>query len=636
MQAYASGDRALGAGAQGYYELSYVQRSSRQNAAPMPLYPGDYGINVSKDSLYNPFGTDLPFVGRRLVEFGRREYSQELTTYRVVTGVKGALPDLAGPLAGWAWDASLNYGRTSGTFESAGAIRNSRVADAVGPSMLDADDKPVCVRTPGDLTTVIPGCVPLNLFGGPGTINPDQINGLGYTGTSRALDSMVAAQLGVTGELLRLRADRPVGLAAGYEYRTERGAQIADPIAAANDSADANFQSTAGSFRVHEAYLELSVPLVSGLPGVEDLELDLAGRVVDYDTFGSNFSYKAGVMWMPVRDLKLRGTVSTAFRAPNVSELFLGHTQGFPSASDPCASFVGASQALIDQCTSHGVGPAGSNDPRNQIISILGGNPDLRPETANIVTAGVVVEPRAAPGLSLTVDYYNIFVNHSIGTKGVPATLQACFPGAGGTSDEAACDLIRRDASGRILDVADPASNLAWDKTAGVDVAVRYLASSAIGRLGFSVDGTWLIAFDRKLPSGTVVHGAGTYDLFAAPRLKANLGATWERDAFGAGARIRYIGSFKECGASDGTSAGGLCYAPNAVGSRQVGTNVTADLHGSWQVSGTGGRTAVLVGVNNVLDQKPQYVYAAVLANSDPTLYDYTGRFVYARLQQAF
>ena len=634
VQAYASGDARLGSLGQGYYEASYVQRTSRQNAAPMPLYPGDYGISVSKDSLYNPFGVDLPFVGRRLIEFGRREYSQELTTFRVVTGLKGALPDAAGPLAGWAWDASFNYGRTSGTFESAGAIRNSRVADAVGPSMLDGDGHPVCVRTAGDLATVIPGCVPLNLFGGPGSIQPDQIQGLGYTGTSRALDSMVAAQLDVSGDLFRLRADRPVGLAVGYEYRTERGAQIPDPIAESNDSADANFKATAGSFQVHEAYAELSIPIVGGLPWVEDLEVDLAGRLVDYDTFGTNFSYKAGLRWTPVRDVTLRGTVSTAFRAPSVAELFLGHTQGFPSASDPCASLAGAPQALVDQCVAQGVPPGGSNDPRNQIISILGGNKDLRPETANIFTAGVVLEPRALPGFSATVDYYNVFVNHAIGTFGVPGTLAACFPGADGTQDPAACALIRRDANGRILDVADPARNNFWDQTAGVDLSMRWAGATPAGQLGLRLDGTWLAFFDRKLPTGRVVHGAGNYDIMALPRVKANLGATWERAGWGAGAGVRYIGSFKECAAPDGTSAGGLCYDGNP-GSRQVGSNVTADVHGQYQLSSGAGKTSLLVGVNNVFDQKPQYVYAAVLANSDPTLYDYVGRFYYVRLQHA-
>src|SRR5207244_5377664 len=110
-----------------YQELTYIHKNIQQNAAPMPLTPGDYSLKYSKDSIYNPFGVDLSFAGRRLVEFGHREYREELGTFRVVTGVDGTLPEDLGPLRGWYWDVSLNYGRTTGTFTTAGALRNSRV-----------------------------------------------------------------------------------------------------------------------------------------------------------------------------------------------------------------------------------------------------------------------------------------------------------------------------------------------------------------------------------------------------------------------------------------------------------------------------------------------------------------------------
>ncbi len=48
------------------------------------------------------------------------------------------------------------------------------------------------------------------------------------------------------------------------------------------------------------------------------------------------------------------------------------------------------------------------------------------------------------------------------------------------------------------------------------------------------------------------------------------------------------------------------------------------------------GKTLFLVGMNNVFDKAPQYVYSAPLANSDPTIYDFVGRFVYGRIQQTF
>src|SRR6266478_471062 len=188
IQGFSSGEAKFPV-ARGYYELSYTQRNSTQNAAPMPLNPNDYNNNiVSKSSLYNPFGTDLDFLGRRLVEFGNRTYTEDLATFRVVTGLDGTLPAVTGPLQGWFWNATLNYGRTSGTFTTGGSFRNSRVASAVGPSMRDAQGNPVCVDKPGDLSTVVAGCTPLNLLGGPGSIASSQQDYLGFTGTSRAYD----------------------------------------------------------------------------------------------------------------------------------------------------------------------------------------------------------------------------------------------------------------------------------------------------------------------------------------------------------------------------------------------------------------------------------------------------------------
>src|SRR5205085_4111077 len=133
-------------------------------------------------------------------------------------------------------------------------------------------------------------------FGGPGngSIDPAQINNLGFEGTSRAFDQLVAIDFNTTGELFSIGGERPVSLALGYEFRRQSGAQIADPIAASGDSADFNFQSTEGHFTSNEGYGELSIPLMSNAPGVRNLEASVAARAVGYSTFGTNFTYKFG------------------------------------------------------------------------------------------------------------------------------------------------------------------------------------------------------------------------------------------------------------------------------------------------------------------------------------------------------
>jgi outer membrane receptor protein involved in Fe transport len=652
IQAYAGGDAKLGA-ARGYFETSFVQRHSQQNAAPMPLNPGDYtlpgtttAISVSRFSVYNPFGVDLAFAGRRLVEFGARTYTQDLGTFRIVTGVDGTLPDSAGPLRGWYWDTSINYGRTAGTFTTNGAIRNSRIADAVGPSMLRDPTDPssaVCVKTPGDLSTAIPGCVPLNLFGGPnnGSIDPRQINALGFTGTSRAFDQLFTAGANVGGDLFTLLAERPVALVVGYEFRRQTGSQIADPIAASGDSADFNFTSTQGSFNANEAFAELSIPVISDAPGIQNLEANVAARYVKYSTFGSKFTYKFGARYSPVPDLTLRGTYSTAFRAPSISELYLGNSETAPTVRDPCADLTGASPELQSQCTSHGVPARGSGDTGNQELAHVGGNPSLKAETAKIYTAGVVLQPQIVRNLSVTVDYYHMSVDDPVGTIGLATILKGCYPGAGASSHEPYCGLITRDNTGSIQHVNDFNTNLRQIRTAGIDFAIRYALPTTVGRFGFGFDGTWLAFFDRDQDHAPTIHGKGTFDLGALPEYKFNTSVSWSLAGFHAGVLGRFVGSFKECSAFDTASldylsAGGLCWLDPNAPSRQVGSNFVADVNVGYTFNSGAGRTSIVAGLNNVFDKAPQFVYSAPLANSDPNTYDFIGRFFYTRVQHRF
>jgi iron complex outermembrane receptor protein len=652
IQIYSAGDTRFGSNGpvRGYYEASYVQRNTSQNAAPMPLNPGDYTlpgsstpIEVSANSLYNPFGVPLPFAGRRLVEFGNREYKEDLTTFRIVTGVDGSLPDSLGPLRGWYWDVSINYGRTSGTFTTDGAIRNSKIADAVGPSFRLPSGQAVCGnpgldKTPGTADDVIiPSCVPLNLFGGPnnGTIDPSQINNLGFEGTSRAYDQLVAVNANTTGELFPLMGERPVALAVGYEFRRQSGAQIADPIAASGDSADFNFQSTEGHYTSNEAYAELSIPLLANMPGVRTLDLSAAGRYVHYTTFGDNFTYKFGGRYTPINDVTFRGTFSSAFRAPNIHELFLGQSETAPTASDPCGNLAGASAALRNQCTNPPAGtvgptnPGGSGDTSNQVLTRVGGNPTLKAETAHVYTLGVVLQPRVVANLSVTVDYYHISVDDAVGLVTTSALLQRCYPAItpGDTTapDPTACSLITRAPSGRILFVTNLNQNVGTTTTSGIDFAVRYALPTDYGRFGLGLDVTYLKDYDQNNAPAV-----GTYDLaFPLPHWKGNLGLNWRLGGWSAGALVRYVGTFKECD-------GGVCGVTPEPAGRQVGHNTTLDLNANYTLRTSYGRTLLMVGMNNVFDQAPQYVYAAALANSDPSIYDFVGRYVYFRAQHTF
>src|SRR5260370_5800565 len=122
-------------------------------------------------------------MARRLNECGNRSSFRDFDTYRVIAGIDGTLPEEAGPAQGWFWDVSFNHGRSLGSAVKNGNLFRPALQAALGPSMI-IDGKAACVSQAGIPSTVIAGCVPLHLFGGPGSITQDQGAGLTFTGNT--------------------------------------------------------------------------------------------------------------------------------------------------------------------------------------------------------------------------------------------------------------------------------------------------------------------------------------------------------------------------------------------------------------------------------------------------------------------
>ncbi|HEY6909249.1 MAG TPA: TonB-dependent receptor [Myxococcales bacterium] len=665
---YSIGDLSLGSSARGYYEASFVNRQSEQLLAAEPLLTDGEGVVVSKDNIYNPFGVDINGVRRRLLEFGNRKFDQDISTFRVVGGVDGTLPEDFGPAHGWFWDLSLNFGRTEEAGTKNGNVYLRNLAQALGPSMHDPKTgAPICVAEAGNPDSAIPGCVPLNLFSGAaynintgaataGTITPDQVGGLTFTGVDRGINQMTAVQANTSGELFSLFADRPVGLALGYEYRLVYGAFVPDPITVAGETSGNKGLITKGGYHVNEGYAELSIPILSNAPLAENVEATAAARVFNYSTFGSDWTYKFGGRWSPVHDVTFRGTYSTAFRAPAVSDLFGGQADNFPGLTDPCSGIVKGKFVPIDPKSALGqaCGAAINNqDDQTQLRSRVGGNPKLTPETAKVFTAGVVLQPSMVRGFSMTVDYYNFNVSNAISSIGESVIINSCYNGGGQFCDH----IIRNPVTQRIDHIDNLNTNVGGVLTDGIDVSLRYALPTDYGRFGFIVDGTWLHRFDVTEADGSVLNGRGVYDLGSGvnggvyPAFKANGGITFGLAGLNLGFTEKFIGSYWECaddsfgnGLMDGaglcrttkTPQGTVAQQGFADAARKVSPYFQSDIYASYGLNTGFGKTTLAVGLNNAFNVAPPKVYNAFTPTSDPSAYDFMGRFFWGRLTQTF
>ena len=168
--------------ARAYFQASYVQRESQYLVAPEPFVTtGNPDLVVSGANPYNPFGQDLTSIQRRLTDISGRGGGFDVNTLRIVTGIDGTLGEFAGPATGWYWDASVNYGRTYGTFTNTGFLNTQKTGPGLGPGFVDADGAHC-----GTTKSPIENCTPIDLFGAPGTIDPAMATQLGaYTGVNR-------------------------------------------------------------------------------------------------------------------------------------------------------------------------------------------------------------------------------------------------------------------------------------------------------------------------------------------------------------------------------------------------------------------------------------------------------------------
>jgi iron complex outermembrane receptor protein len=603
----------------GFFEASYLNRTSDQQLAATPFASA---APISKDSIYNPYGYTVFGYNRRLLEFGPRKFLQNVDTFRMVGGVHGAIPEDAPALKNFKWELSYNYGRTTSTNSTQGNLILSRLRNALGPSFVDGNGTPVC----GTPTAPIAGCVPMNILGPAGSIDPKAAAYTTFTGVNSGFNQQQTVLAQAHGRIAKLPNNGDLSVAVGGDFRQEFGGFTPDPLTSTGDTTGNAQTPTQGKYNVSEAFAELSIVPISGDAIAQWVELNAAARAFHYDTFGNGVTYKVGALFRTVNGFALRGTYSTAFRAPSVSELYRGKSDSFPPTRDPCDT-VGTTQTDTSRqkCAEQMV-PANAVFNTVQQREQLGGNPNLRAETAKVLTAGGVFEPPQVKGLSLTVDYWNIDIKDAITTLGATAILQNCYL----SGIQKYCDQVHRNPTlNYSIDyIDDPVDNVGGTATSGMDMAIAFDHKAGdLGRFRESAEAQYLFKYNLD-NTIQVFHGRGNYDLGVYPKFKANFNTLWQHPSgVGAGGSFRWVGGYKECQQND-------CNGNEP--SRDVASWYKIDLFGSYTMKSPAGKTTLSVGVNNVLDRNPSLIYIGFAGDSDSATYDYMGRFVYARLAQLF
>ncbi|MFO6429195.1 TonB-dependent receptor domain-containing protein [Erythrobacter sp. W302b] len=492
-------------------------------------------------------------------------------------------------------------------------------------------------------------CAPINIFG------PDAINGAGAdfafvditNSTILTQQQILGSLAGDTAEFFELPGGA-IGFAAGFEYRKDTSLFTPSPLqnspgitsgvvssgAPVNPSPDPRFQDPA--IEVYEGFGEVRVPLLADMTFVDLLEFNGAIRFSDYNTIGKTTAWTVGGRYKPHETLAFRGTYSVAVRAPNLAELFgpvRSATIGL--LADPCAAANVNSGSSFRPANCLEFVPAGFN-PANFASAFrpgtTGGNPNLQEEEAETFTTGLVWQPTGMlSGLSLIVDYYDIKITGAVGSLTGVQIAAACVDLP--STDNQFCDAITRNPTTGVIDNFTAGNvNLGSLAVRGIDFAANYKFDvpfgADYGTIDLSLTGTHFLE-DTQIFSAT----PGTPDPdplvaeqdkisqaidndnlgeFGNPEWIANLGITWNMDAFTLGWTGRFESSQLSPGITniqvvDVAIEGGKVVVKDdntlvPLSQRDTGDSLVSDFFASYDFSE---KFSLYGGINNAFDREP-------------------------------
>jgi len=598
----------------------YTQRESVNQAAPEPIFlgseAGTYGladhVGVHATNPYNPFGFTISpegtLIGRRPLEGGPRVFAQDVDTSYFSTSLQG---DINAGSRLLFWDINFVSAQNKATQTVNGTYNIAHIQRALGP--IDQCTAP---------------CVPLNIFGGAGSITPEMLEYISFVEQDRSQQKLTDWTANLSGEIASLPAGA-LAFAAGYEHRNQSGYYAPDAIVTAGESNGVPSGPTKGSYSVNEYYLEFNVPLLAEVSGVKLLELSAASRYSDYSNFGGTTNNKFGLRWQVNDDFTLRSTWAEGFRAPSIGELYGTFARFDAQIADPCNFATGQTAA---NCALLGVpDPANFEQANAQISVVTGGNANLRPEESTSLTVGALYSPTWAENTSWSqrmdfeLTYYRIRLDDAIQAADAQTLLDRCVA----TMDPVYCAGIGRSSGGNINAFNNTLFNLGKVTTSGYDLGVSWTgAETGIGTFNASLQATYLkdylaVASDSGQAEPRTV-GIEVSDS-GMPKWRATAGLGWTSGAWSTRWTARYFSDLTEqCG--DAVADLPVCNGPNAT--HRLGSTTYHDARLTWEAP-TDLKLSFSLGVNNLFNKEAPLCLSCSLNGYDASTYDLPGRFSY-------
>jgi iron complex outermembrane receptor protein len=611
--------------------------NARVHFVPLSAWEGQStGFTIFDDNAFLPEQIRQRMAAENITSFPLWRFSYDFgplvseSRNRTKSGTLG----FEATFGGWSVDAYYQHGENNYLQTTQNNPKINLLYNAVD-AVVGPDGRIVCRST---LVNPNNGCVPLNLFG-EGSPSPAALDWILGTTVGDQIVRQDVFNVAVSGQPWNTWAG-PLSVAFGGGYRRESSNMVVDPISTSirHFTGDykgfpvaiegllggwerTNIQPISGKYDLTELFGEALLPLLRDATGAQSLDVSLAARLTDYSTSGDVTTWKVGLTYEPVSFLRVRGTVSRDIRAANISELFSGPSFGQSNLIDPFQ-------------------PPDSPNRLPLVYTRPQGNPHLTPEKADTRTIGVVVQPAFAPGLSVSLDFYDIEIKDAIGTLGGQVIIDQCFQGAA-----ALCDLLTRDPVTGVLTAVDaPYLNLSERKTRGYDLEASYQRALGPGTLTLRGLASYVDTLTTLNPGAPEIESAGQTGRPGSggiPNLVANASAQYRsHGGYGAFVQVRYI----DDGVNDATLLPSvLDPASNRVSSVTY-TDVTLTKRLGNLLSGSDASwgAEIFLTVNNVFDREPPsapspwLVFGAPNGGTNGAIFDLIGRRYNAGIRLQF
>ena len=668
LNVYLTGNYDLTDDIKAYGEVGYYTATTHAWQSPVYTTSAQV-ITVAKTNYWNPFGPttfngvanpnrlagiNAPAAGLNVTlnsysfaDLGPAKVDVKNTQTRFLGGFKGQK-------FGWRWDSALLYSRAE--------VKDT--SDGISATLLQQQ---LALSTPDAYNPFNGGNLGAPSISDTTVSNDAARNAIRVKSVRDSVSTLASWDFRVSkADFFALPAG-DVGVAAGIEVRREtqkddRDARVDGTVKYTNAVTGVTYDSdligtstspdTKGDRTVGSAYIEFAVPVISpemNIPLVRNVEMQLAGRYEDYSDVGDVAKPKVAVAWDLVDGLRLRGSWSEGFKAPNLEQIN--------------ASVVTRSNTRTDYTRCEADLQAGritsfSNCSRSQSVAAQrSGNPDLKPETSTSTGFGVVFEPKFVPDqfgqFTFTVDYWRVKQKGIVGIfgEGNAVILDYLDRMSGGSNanvvraaptadDIAAFAGTTLTPVGTILYVKDQYENLLPQEARGIDYNLMWrLHGTRFGDFDVNIGAAQLLKFYQspspaiaqllaarsagKINAGTTITGGG--DLLkqnGKPELKWTTALTWRLNQVTVGAFTQYTSDVQDTALLDSAGAAWT-----------VDSQLTGNLYAQYDFTdGWASNTSIKLGARNITDEKPPLSSNGYMGN----LYQPYARYWYASIRKRF